>query len=257
MLSSRRLDDRVPDGACRRPERSARSAVGEPPSAAPAGPDRLVRAGACSGRGAGRIDPALVLRVAPKQALAPISTRRPIGRRCERARRHLGGLSVVTFVFFVVLNGVYLVLTARVVELRSEVRGRRYLALDEVFRSPLTPRISVLVPAFNEEAGSSRRCSLLALRYPARGRRRQRRLDRRDGAPCCEAFDLAPVRRRSRTASPRQPVRGTYVSRRHQPRDGRQRQRWELGRSERGNERGAAPVICVSTPTRCSRRTRC
>jgi cellulose synthase/poly-beta-1,6-N-acetylglucosamine synthase-like glycosyltransferase len=75
--------------------------------------------------------------------------------------------SLVAF-FFLVLNGLYLFLTALAWrDMGSELRARRYLALDEIFRSPLTPGVSVIVPAFNEQAvivESVR--SLLALRYP-------------------------------------------------------------------------------------------
>ena len=74
--------------------------------------------------------------------------------------------SILAFVYFAVLNGLYLLLTALAWrDMGAEVRARRYLALDEVFRSPLTPGVSVLVPAFNEETvivESVR--SLLALR---------------------------------------------------------------------------------------------
>jgi cellulose synthase/poly-beta-1,6-N-acetylglucosamine synthase-like glycosyltransferase len=98
-----------------------------------------------------------------------------------------------------------------------EVRSREYLALDELFRSPLTPGISVLVPAFNEEAvivESVR--SLLSLRYPM-----HEVVVTNDGstdgtiAILVEAFDLAPVRIAPRDGVPTATVRQTYVSRRH------------------------------------------
>jgi cellulose synthase/poly-beta-1,6-N-acetylglucosamine synthase-like glycosyltransferase len=124
--------------------------------------------------------------------------------------------SVVAFVYFLILNGTYLFLT--IVAWRgmsAEVRGRRYLALDEVFRSPLTPGISVLVPAFNEEAvivESVR--SLLALRYP-----RHEVVVVNDGstdgtiAALKAAFDLAPVRKAMRDVIPTAEIHGTYASR--------------------------------------------
>ena len=99
----------------------------------------------------------------------------------------------------------------------SEVRARRYLGLEEVFRSPFTPGVSVLVPAFNEEAvivESVR--SLLSLRYP-----RHEVIVVNDGssdrtmAALTDAFDLAPVRKALRGQIPTAPVRATYVSRRH------------------------------------------
>jgi cellulose synthase/poly-beta-1,6-N-acetylglucosamine synthase-like glycosyltransferase len=126
--------------------------------------------------------------------------------------------TIVAFVYFVVLNGLYLFLTAVAwQDMGSEVRARRYLALDEVFRSPLTPGISVLVPAFNEEAvivESVR--SLLALRYPA-----HEVVVVSDGSSdgtidaLKAAFDLAPVRKAVRDGIPTAAIRKAYVSRRN------------------------------------------
>jgi cellulose synthase/poly-beta-1,6-N-acetylglucosamine synthase-like glycosyltransferase len=126
--------------------------------------------------------------------------------------------SVATFFYFVVLNGLYLFLTALAWrDMGSELRARRYLGLDEVFRSPLTPGVSVLVPAFNEQAvivESVR--ALLALRYP-----RHEVVVVNDGSTdgtislLKTAFDLAPVRVAVRDGIPTAPVRGTYVSRSH------------------------------------------
>jgi cellulose synthase/poly-beta-1,6-N-acetylglucosamine synthase-like glycosyltransferase len=125
--------------------------------------------------------------------------------------------SVVAFVYYAVLNGLYVTLTVLAwIGMSEDVRARRYVALDEVFRSPLTPGISVLVPAFNEEAvivESVR--SLLALRYP-----RHEVVVVSDGSTdntigaLKEAFDLAPVRTALRDGVPTAAVRGTYVSRR-------------------------------------------
>jgi cellulose synthase/poly-beta-1,6-N-acetylglucosamine synthase-like glycosyltransferase len=126
--------------------------------------------------------------------------------------------SVFAFAYFAVLNALYLLLTFLAWrDMGREVRARRYLALDEMFRSPLTPGVSVLVPAFNEEAvivESVR--SLLALRYP-----RHEVVVVNDGstdttlAVLEQAFDLAPVRMALRDGIPTAPVRGTYVSRTH------------------------------------------
>ena len=76
--------------------------------------------------------------------------------------------TIVTFFYFALLNSLYLFLTLVAWrQMGSEVRARRYLGLDEVFRSPFTPGVSVLVPAFNEEAGIVESVrSLLSLRYP-------------------------------------------------------------------------------------------
>jgi cellulose synthase/poly-beta-1,6-N-acetylglucosamine synthase-like glycosyltransferase len=126
--------------------------------------------------------------------------------------------SLVAFFYFLVLNGLYLFLTALAWrDMGSELRARRYLALDEVFRSPLTPGVSVIVPAFNEQAvivDSVR--SLLALRYP-----RHEVVVVSDGstdrtiAVLEEEFDLAPVRVALRNGISTAAVRATYVSRRH------------------------------------------
>jgi cellulose synthase/poly-beta-1,6-N-acetylglucosamine synthase-like glycosyltransferase len=126
--------------------------------------------------------------------------------------------SLITFVYFVVLNGLYLYLTVLAWrDMGSELRARRYLALDEAFRSPLTPGVSVLVPAFNEQAvivESVR--SLLALRYP-----KHEVVVVNDGSTdgtislLEAAFDLAPVQVAVRDGIPTALVRGTYVSRTH------------------------------------------
>jgi len=126
--------------------------------------------------------------------------------------------TLFTFFYFVVLNGLYLFLTLLAWrQMGSDVRARGYLGLDEVFRSPLTPGVSVLVPAFNEQAvivESVR--SLLALRYPS-----HEVVVVNDGSDdetlsvLREAFELAPVRKVFRDSIATKPVRGTYVSRNH------------------------------------------
>jgi hypothetical protein len=93
--------------------------------------------------------------------------RRP-GGDVSNLEKVLVGFSNLSFVYFVVLNTLYLVLTAVAWrEMTKELSRRAFLGLDEIFRSPLTPGISVLVPAFDERAvivESVR--SLMALRYP-------------------------------------------------------------------------------------------
>jgi cellulose synthase/poly-beta-1,6-N-acetylglucosamine synthase-like glycosyltransferase len=126
--------------------------------------------------------------------------------------------TVCSFIYFVVLNATYLLLTVVAgVQMAREVRSREYLGLDELFRSPLTPGISVLVPAFNEQAvivESVR--SLLSLRYPT-----HEVVVTSDGSTdgtvtaLVEAFDLAPVRIATREGVPTAPIRTTYASRRH------------------------------------------
>ena len=121
----------------------------------------------------------------------------------------------VTFIYFMLVNGVYFFLTALAWRsMGAELRARRYMALDEVFRSPLTPGVSVLVPAFNEEAvivESVR--SLLGLRYP-----RHEVVVVNDGSTdgtlgaLKQGFDLKPVRVALRDGIPTKTVRGTYAS---------------------------------------------
>jgi cellulose synthase/poly-beta-1,6-N-acetylglucosamine synthase-like glycosyltransferase len=101
--------------------------------------------------------------------------------------------------------------------LAAHRRARRYLPLDEMDASPFTPPISMLVPAFNEEAEIvSSVDSLLDLRYP-----RHEVIVINDGSTdrtleqLRAAFDLAPVRKALRTRIATAPVRASYVSRTH------------------------------------------
>ena len=134
------------------------------------------------------------------------------------ARPILEGLAVVALGYFAALNAIYLVFTA--VAWRSVLRHHReryYSATDEAFSSPLTPPVSIILPAYNEAAGivDSLR-SLLSLRYPE-----YEVVVVNDGstdetlARLEEAFDLVPVRKALRDAIPTAAVRATYVSRRH------------------------------------------
>lgn len=126
--------------------------------------------------------------------------------------------SAISFVYFLILNSTYLALTALAwKQIGTEVRRRPYLGLEDVFRSPVTPGISVLVPAFNEEAvivESVR--SLLSLRYPT-----HEVVVSNDGSTdetldaLVRAFDLAPVRLALRDVVTSAPIRATYVSRQH------------------------------------------
>lgn len=130
----------------------------------------------------------------------------------------LVAFSIVSFVYFVILDVLYLLLTGLAWnELRHTIWRRRYLGLDEVFASPLTPGISVLVPAYNEEAGIVESVrSLLALRYP-----QHEVIVVNDGssdgtiAALVAAFDLAPVRQALRDGIPTARIRAAYASRTH------------------------------------------
>lgn len=130
----------------------------------------------------------------------------------------LVAFSVLSFAYFVLLDLLYLLLTGlAIVDLRRQVWRRRYLALDDVFSSPLTPGISVLVPAYNEEAGIVESVrSLLALRYP-----RHEVVVVNDGSTdgtmqaLIAAFDLVPIRQALRDGIPTARIRTAYVSRPH------------------------------------------
>jgi cellulose synthase/poly-beta-1,6-N-acetylglucosamine synthase-like glycosyltransferase len=125
-------------------------------------------------------------------------------------------LGLAYFVVFGVINLAFVyVAWRRLVGFR---RARSYTALDDTFASPFTPGISVLVPAYNEEAGivSSVR-SLLDLRYP-----RHEVIVVNDGSTdgmlerLRAAFDLVPVRQAVRTQLATKTVKAAYVSRHHQ-----------------------------------------
>lgn len=125
---------------------------------------------------------------------------------------------VIVLVYFGMLNLIYLGFTAVAWrELSRYRRSRPYSLLDEAFRSPLTPPISVLLPAYNEEAGivDSVR-SLLQLRFPE-----HEVVVIDDGsvdstlAELVEAFDLVPVRKVLRSELETEPIRQVFASRRH------------------------------------------
>jgi cellulose synthase/poly-beta-1,6-N-acetylglucosamine synthase-like glycosyltransferase len=130
----------------------------------------------------------------------------------------LVAFSVISFAYFVTLDVLYLLLTSLAwVDLRRQIWRRHFLGLDEVFASPLTPGISVIVPAYNEEAvivESVR--SLLALRYP-----RHEVVVVNDGSSdgtvqvLIDEFDMVPVRQSIRAGIPTADVRAAYVSRRN------------------------------------------
>ena len=70
--------------------------------------------------------------------------------------------------YFIVLNTIYLViLIGAYAEMHRALRRPDPANRDDMFANPLTPAVSILVPAFNEEAGIIESVrSLLALRYP-------------------------------------------------------------------------------------------
>jgi cellulose synthase/poly-beta-1,6-N-acetylglucosamine synthase-like glycosyltransferase len=70
--------------------------------------------------------------------------------------------------YFLMINTSYLLLILlATAEFVKHLRQRLFSGLDEMYRSPLTPGVSVLVPAHNEEAGIVAAVQgMLALRYP-------------------------------------------------------------------------------------------
>ena len=133
-------------------------------------------------------------------------------------RTVLEGVAIVALAYFALLNAIYIVFT--VIASRGITRHRReheYSATEEAFASPLTPPVSVLLPAYNEANGIVESVrSLLALRYPE-----HEVIVINDGstdatlARLIEEFDLVPVRKALRDAIDSAPVRAAYVSRRH------------------------------------------
>ena len=127
-------------------------------------------------------------------------------------------LAGITLVYFTALNLIYLAFTGIAWRsLARHLRARGHAPDDEIFSSPVTPPVSVLVPAYNEEPTIVDSVhSLLALRYPE-----HEVIVVNDGSSDATlerlraAFDLVPVRKALRVVVPTAAIRGVYVSRRH------------------------------------------
>jgi cellulose synthase/poly-beta-1,6-N-acetylglucosamine synthase-like glycosyltransferase len=119
--------------------------------------------------------------------------------------------------YFAALNLTYIAFTALAWRsITSHLRARRFSGTNEALASPLTPPVSMLLPAYNESTGIVESVhSLLALRYPE-----HEVIVVNDGstddtvARLTEAFDLVPVDKALRDAVETREIRGTYVSRR-------------------------------------------
>jgi cellulose synthase/poly-beta-1,6-N-acetylglucosamine synthase-like glycosyltransferase len=161
----------------------------------------------------------------------------------------LEALSWIALVYFAVQAVLYLVFTLIAWRrLAAYRRARAYEPLDEIFASPFAPPVSVLLPAYNEEAGIvASTMSLLDLRYP-----RHEVIVINDGSTdgtlerLREAFDLVPVREALRSRIPAEPLRGAYVSR-------RDRNLWVLDK-ENGGKADAlnAGINAASHPYFCA-----
>jgi cellulose synthase/poly-beta-1,6-N-acetylglucosamine synthase-like glycosyltransferase len=63
------------------------------------------------------------------------------------------GFGIFMIAFFALLNGTYLLFTAMAWRMITEYqRSRSHHAVEEAFASPLTPPISIFMPAYNESA---------------------------------------------------------------------------------------------------------
>jgi cellulose synthase/poly-beta-1,6-N-acetylglucosamine synthase-like glycosyltransferase len=119
--------------------------------------------------------------------------------------------------YFVALNGIYLGFTLLSWRGISRQRYRHsYTALEQAFASPLTPAVSVILPAYNEESLVGEAVhSLLGLNYP-----RLEVIVVNDGSTdrtlsfLQEEFDLAQIHHPLRTTLDHRRVRSTYISRR-------------------------------------------
>jgi cellulose synthase/poly-beta-1,6-N-acetylglucosamine synthase-like glycosyltransferase len=119
--------------------------------------------------------------------------------------------------YFAALNLSYIGFTAMAWRsITHHLRARRYAGTGETLASPLTPPVSMLLPAYNEEAGIVESVhSLLALRYPE-----HEVVVINDGSkdgtvPALVAeFDMVPVSKALRESLTTERVRATYVSRR-------------------------------------------
>jgi cellulose synthase/poly-beta-1,6-N-acetylglucosamine synthase-like glycosyltransferase len=135
----------------------------------------------------------------------------------ETVKSILDVYGVVAVAYFALLNVTYIAFTALAWRsITGHLRARRYSGVNEALASPLTPPVSLLLPAYNEEAGIVESVhSLLALRYPE-----HEVVVVNDGSTdltrdrLIEAFDMVPVTKAMRDSIATAPVGGTFVSRR-------------------------------------------
>ncbi|MFC7485099.1 glycosyltransferase [Luedemannella flava] len=83
----------------------------------------------------------------------------------------LEGANYLIFGYFILINSSYLVLIVLAAgEFVRHLRGAMFTGADDLFRSPLSPAVSLIVPAYNEAAGivpavqASSRCAIRASR---------------------------------------------------------------------------------------------
>jgi cellulose synthase/poly-beta-1,6-N-acetylglucosamine synthase-like glycosyltransferase len=128
----------------------------------------------------------------------------------------IAGLVVIAY--FGALNAIYLCFTVLAWRgITRHLRERPYSGEAEAFASPLTPGITIVLPAYNEEAGIVQSVrSLLRLRYPL-----FQIVVVSDGSTdgtierLREAFDLVPIRKALRQGMEHAPIREVFASRLH------------------------------------------
>lgn len=127
-------------------------------------------------------------------------------------------VNLVVFGYFIIVNTTYLVLfTAAFFAAVKYVRRSKIVDLDEVFRSPLTPMVSVIIPAYNE-AGVIVEVvhAALTLRYP-----RFEVVVVNDGSVdetlenLTGAYQLQRVTKVVEPIVPCEPIEGVYISGAH------------------------------------------
>lgn len=129
-----------------------------------------------------------------------------------------GGLDLLLVYFFFLLNGGYILLSLIAYrEVFRHLRRTLYGGYEQLARSPLTPPMSVIVPAYNEEVGLALTVNnLLHLDYM-----RYEVVVVNDGSTdgtlesLIKAFDLYEVPAETEGLLPTKPVRATYKSRKN------------------------------------------
>jgi cellulose synthase/poly-beta-1,6-N-acetylglucosamine synthase-like glycosyltransferase len=122
---------------------------------------------------------------------------------------------VVVIAYFAVLNLLYIGFTALAWRsITGYLRSLEYAAIEEALASPMTPPVSILLPAYNEEAGVVQSvAALLQLRYPefevivVNDGSKDSTLER-----LTEAFDLVAAPRALRGTVAHAPIRATFRS---------------------------------------------